>query len=96
MEYAHGMHTHVNVYQMKHNQQGKSEAQIPQCLPKPTAIMLGQSVLLILDTLLAYIMESNGLTLTGKGNIVHPIPVGHLSFLGMEGRDRNSFRPFRE
>ena len=48
MVYAHGMQTHSDVCLMKHNQQGKSEAETSQCLPKPTAITLGQLVILIL------------------------------------------------
>ena len=82
MVYAHGMHTHINVCQKKHNQQGTSKAQIPQCLPNPKAVISGQSGILILHTLLVYGMESNGLTFTCKANTAHPLPVGHLSFPG--------------
>lgn len=44
--YAHGMQIHINVC-LINNQQGKSEAEIPQCLPTPATVMLGQSVILI-------------------------------------------------
>ena len=89
MVHTHGMQTHFDVCLMKHNQQGKSEAETSQCLPKPTAIMLGQLVILILHIsalLLAYVMESNVLAFTGKGDAVHSRPVGHLSFPGIKDR----------
>ena len=89
MVYAHGMQTHSDVCLMKHNQQGKSEAETSQCLPKPTAITLGQLVILILHItalLLAYVMESNVLAFTCKGDAVHSRPVGHLSFPGIKDR----------
>lgn len=59
MAHAREIQTHINVCQTKHNQQGKFEAQIPQCLPNPTAVMLGQSVILILHTPLVYVRENN-------------------------------------
>ena len=89
MVHTHGMQTHFDVCLMKHNQQGKSEAETSQCLPKPTAIMLGQLVILILHIsalLLAYVMESNVLAFTGKGDAVHSRPVGHWSFPGIKDR----------
>lgn len=34
--------------------------------------------------LLAYVMESNVLAFTGKGDAAYPLPVGHQSFPGMK------------
>lgn len=84
MAHADGMQTHINVCQTKHNQQGKSESQIPHCLPKPTAVMSRQSVILILHPPLVYVTKSNGLTSTCNGNAARPPPAGHLSFQDVE------------
>lgn len=89
MVYAHGMQSHFDVCLMKHNQQGRSEAETSQCLPKPRALINVGTVGYFdsphcCSLLLAYVMESNVVAFTGKGDAAYPLPVGHLSFPGMK------------
>lgn len=49
MMYAHKMQNHISVCLIK-SQYSKSDAEIPQCLPMPTAMLSGQSAILISRT----------------------------------------------
>lgn len=46
MVYAHEMQIHISVCLIK-SQYSKSDTEIPQCLPMPTATLSGQSAILI-------------------------------------------------